>query len=47
MPNVAILPHIGSATVEARDAMAIMAAKNIIAGLKGERLPFVVNPEIY
>ena len=47
MPNVAILPHIGSATEEARDAMAIMAAKNIIAGLKGERLPFVVNPEIY
>lgn len=47
LPNVAILPHIGSATVEARDAMAIMAAKNIIAGLKGERLPFVVNPEIY
>jgi glyoxylate reductase len=47
MPNVAVLPHIGSATVEARDAMAIMAAQNIIAGLKGERLPFVVNPEIY
>lgn len=47
MPNVAILPHIGSATIEARNAMAEMAAKNIIAGLRGERLPFVVNPEIY
>lgn len=47
MPNVAVLPHIGSATIEARNAMAIMAAQNIIAGLKGERLPFVVNPEIY
>lgn len=47
MPNVAVLPHIGSATVEARTAMATMAAQNIIAGLKGERLPFVVNPEIY
>lgn len=47
MPNVCILPHIGSATVETRDAMAILAARNIIAGLKGERLPAVVNPEVY
>jgi phosphoglycerate dehydrogenase-like enzyme len=47
MPNVAVLPHIGSATKEARDAMAIIAAKNIIAGLQGKRLPHVVNPEIY
>lgn len=47
MPNVAILPHIGTATVETRDAMAIIAAENTIAGLRGERLPFVVNPEVY
>lgn len=47
MPNVAVLPHIGSATKEARDAMAVIAAKNIIAGLQGKRLPHVVNPEIY
>lgn len=47
MPNVAVLPHIGSATQEARDAMAVIAAKNIIAGLQGKRLPNVVNPEIY
>lgn len=39
MPNVAILPHIGSATVETRNAMATIAAKNVIAGLKGEKLP--------
>lgn len=47
MPNVSVLPHIGSATEETRDAMSVLAAKNIIAGLKGERIPYVVNPEIY
>lgn len=47
MPNVCILPHIGSATVETRDAMAVMAAKNVIAGLKGERLPTIVNADVY
>lgn len=47
MPNAAVLPHIGSATLQTRNAMADMAAENIIAGLKGERIPFPVNPEIY
>jgi len=47
MPCVAVLPHIGSATVEARNGMATIAAKNILAGLKGEPLPCAVNPEIY
>ncbi|MEP6712344.1 MAG: D-glycerate dehydrogenase [Ferruginibacter sp.] len=47
MPNVAVLPHIGSATVETRNAIACVAAQNIIAGLKGERLPHVVNPGVY
>ncbi|MGN6249523.1 MAG: 2-hydroxyacid dehydrogenase [Ginsengibacter sp.] len=47
MPNVAVLPHIGSATVETRNAMSRIAADNLIAGLKGERLPFIVNPEVY
>lgn len=47
MENVAITPHIGSATVEARNAMSVLCAKNIIAGIKGEKLPCVVNPEVY
>lgn len=47
MPNVCVLPHIGSATEETRAAMSLIAAKNVVAGLKGERLPFVVNPEVY
>jgi glyoxylate reductase len=47
MPNVCVLPHIGSATEETRAAMSLLAAKNIVAGLNGERLPFCVNPEVY
>ncbi|HEU0226656.1 MAG TPA: D-glycerate dehydrogenase [Arachidicoccus soli] len=47
MPTVCVLPHIGTATVETRAAMADRAAQNIIAGLQGERMPFVANPEVY
>lgn len=47
MPTVAVLPHIGSATVETRNAMAKTAAFNVIAAAKGERLPNIVNPEVY
>lgn len=47
LPNAAVLPHIGSATVETRNEMARLAAENIIAGLKGEHLPYCINPEIY
>jgi len=39
MPNVAVLPHIGSATFETRNAMAEIAAKNIIAAYRDEPLP--------
>jgi glyoxylate reductase len=46
-PNVCVLPHIGSATKETRDAMAVLAARNAIAGLRGEKLPTVVNKEVY
>lgn len=42
MPNVAILPHIGSATVDTRNAMAGIAAKNIILALQGLPLQHAV-----
>ncbi len=45
LPNVTIVPHIGSATVWTRDQMATMAADNLIAGLKGEPLPNQVQPK--
>jgi lactate dehydrogenase-like 2-hydroxyacid dehydrogenase len=47
MPNVSVLPHIGSATEETRSAMARLAAENIVAASKGERLLHMVNPEVY
>jgi glyoxylate reductase len=47
MENVLLLPHIGSATVETREKMAQVAVKNIIAVIRGEIPPSIVNPEIY
>jgi len=45
--NLVLLPHLGSATVETRTKMAVMAAKNLLAGLKGDRMPNIVNPEVF
>lgn len=47
LSNVCILPHIGSATIEARNGMAKVAAENIIAFSKGEKMIHCVNPEVY
>lgn len=47
LPNCLIVPHIASATIATRGKMAEIAAKNLIAGVKGERLPAPVNPEVY
>jgi glyoxylate reductase len=46
MENVAVLPHIGSGTVEARNGMSLMAATNIIEFYKNDRVPNIVNPEV-
>jgi len=46
LPNVLITPHIGSATDETRDRMALLAAENLLAGLFGRPLPACVNPEV-
>ena len=47
LPNCCILPHIGSATQEARNAMAVCAAQNIIALSENKKMPFCVNEEVY
>jgi glyoxylate reductase len=47
LPNATVLPHLGSASVPTRERMATMAAENLLAGLRGERLPSCVNPEVY
>ena len=46
MESVAVLPHIGSATVEARNGMSRLAAENIIEFYKNNRIPNFVNPEV-
>lgn len=46
-PNVILTPHIGSATVEAREAMSLAVVANLKAMIAGERAPGVVNPEVY
>lgn len=47
LDNVILCPHLGNATIETRDAMARVAAQNIIAVLKGEKPLTCVNTEIY
>ena len=45
MPNCIIAPHIASASKATRGQMAEIAARNLIAGLKGEPMPAGLNPE--
>ncbi len=47
LPNCIVVPHIGSASIATRNRMAEMAARNLLAGVRGERLPHCVNPEVY
>ena len=46
-PNTVLLPHVGSATVEARSAMATLTARGVIDVLAGRRPANVVNPEVW
>ena len=43
-PNLIVLPHIGSATVAARERMADMAVDNLLAALAGEPMPHPARP---
>jgi glyoxylate reductase len=45
MSNCIVVPHTASATVQTRDRMAELAARNLIAGLSGERPPAAVNAD--
>ena len=46
LDNVVLAPHLGSATIETRSKMATMAAGNLVAMLKGEEPPNIINPEV-
>jgi lactate dehydrogenase-like 2-hydroxyacid dehydrogenase len=47
LDNCLIVPHIASASRATRAKMAEMAAANLLAGIRGERLPTPINPEVY
>lgn len=47
LSNFLVVPHIASATIATRGKMAEIAAKNLIAGVNGEKLLTPVNPEVY
>lgn len=47
LENCIIAPHTASASIQTRTRMATMAAANLVAGLRGERLPNCANPAVY
>jgi glyoxylate reductase len=47
LDNLVIAPHIASASTQTRTRMALMTAENLMAGLKGDRLPYCANPAVY
>ena len=47
LDNLVIAPHIASASIQSRTRMALMTAENLLAGLKGEHLPYCANPAVY
>jgi glyoxylate reductase len=46
LDNCLIMPHIGSATVQTRTAMATLAAKNLLAALRGEKMLHSPNSDV-
>ncbi len=46
LPNCLVIPHVGSATVATRSRMAVMAAENLLAGIRGQVPKHLVNPEV-
>ncbi len=47
LDNVVLTPHTASATIATRSNMASMAANNLLAGLRGEKPPNLVNEEVW
>jgi glyoxylate reductase len=42
-----VIPHLGSATVDTRDAMGSLAVQNVFAALDGTRPPTLLNPDTF
>ncbi len=46
LDNVTLLPHVGSGTLETRTRMAVLAVENLLAGLRGDVPPYILNPVV-
>ncbi len=47
LPNTVLLPHLGSATIDARTRMGLIAVQNMIEFFSGMRPTNLVNPEVW
>jgi glyoxylate reductase len=47
LENVVVIPHLGSATFDTRDAMGNLAVQNVFAALDGTRPPTLLNPDAW
>jgi glyoxylate reductase len=45
--NAVIVPHLGSASVTTRDAMGLLALDNVVAAMRGERPPTLIDPGVW
>lgn len=46
LTNCLVIPHVGSATIATRSRMSVMAAENLLAGVRGQTPNHLVNPEV-
>ena len=46
LDNVVLAPHVGSSTEATRRAMAMTAARNLVAALSGGKPPNLLNPQV-
>lgn len=47
LDNLVITPHIGSAVLRTRKRMLEVGIENLLASLRGERMPYCANPIVY
>jgi glyoxylate reductase len=47
LENAVVIPHLGSATVDTRNAMGDLAVDNVFAAIDGRRPPTLLNPEAF
>jgi glyoxylate reductase len=47
LENAVVIPHLGSATVDTRNAMGHLAVDNVFAALDGAKPPTLLNPEAF